>query len=170
MEQATKAGNVIIVMGVSGSGKTTVGKLLAARLNLPFHDADDFHSSTNVAKMDQGIPLTDDDRQSWLAALAICLAEWETTGGAVLACSALKEAYRQTLQHLMSRPIEWVLLDGSPELIRERLLTRKGHYMSAALLDSQFADLEKPTYGLCLPIATEANELVEQIVAQLPAV
>ena len=167
MEQPTTAGSVIVIMGVSGSGKTTVGQLLATRLGLPFYDADDFHSAANIAKMASGTPLTDADRHDWLATLAADIAKWEAAGGAVLACSALKEAYRQTLQHLVPTPLKWVFLDGSRELLRSRLEHRHGHYMGAALLDSQLATLEKPTYGLRLPIDGSPSQAVDQVVAHL---
>lgn len=156
---------VIIVMGVSGSGKSTVGSLLARQLRVPFHDADDFHSPANIAKMAGGTPLTDEDRQEWLAALAAGIREWSQTGGAVLACSALKESYRQQL--MAGGPVTWVFLDGTEELVRQRLTNREGHYMGSALLSSQFAALERPAYGLRLPIEDTPPDLVSQIVAYL---
>jgi gluconokinase len=165
MNQPTTAGRVTVVMGVSGSGKTTVGKQLAARLGMPFYDGDDFHSAANIAKMASGTPLTDADRHDWLATLATNIAQWQAAGGAVLACSALKEAYRQTLQHLAPQPLQWVFLDGSRELLHSRLQRRHGHYMGVGLLDSQLATLEKPTYGLCLSIENTPDQLVDQIVA-----
>jgi gluconokinase len=167
MNQPTTAGTVTIVMGVSGSGKTTVGKQLAVRLGVPFYDGDDFHSAANVAKMASGTPLTDADRHDWLATLATNIAQWEAAGGAVLACSALKETYRQTLQHLAPQPLQWVFLDGSRELLHSRLQQRHGHYMGAGLLDSQLATLEKPTYGLCLSIENTPDQLVDQVMAHL---
>lgn len=157
---------IIILMGVAGCGKTTVGRQLAAALRLPFHDADDFHSLVNIEKMRGGTPLTDDDRRGWLAALAAGIRTWETAG-AVLACSALKEQYRATLQAAAPTAVHWVFLDGEPALIAERLRTRPGHYMSAALLDSQFATLEKPTYGLHLPITASPEALVRHILSAM---
>lgn len=158
---------IILVMGVSGSGKTTVGRLLAARLGRPFYDADDFHSAANIAKMASGHPLTDADRRDWLATLAAGLGTWERAQGAVLACSALKETYRQTLQAGAQGPISWVFLDGTPALLLARIGGRKGHYMGANMLDSQLAALEKPTYGLRLSIEATPEELVNQIIEQL---
>lgn len=152
-------------MGVSGSGKSTVGALLAQELRLPFHDADDFHSPANVAKMSRNIPLTDDDRRGWLTALAASIREWTQQGGAVLACSALKESYRQQL--MAAGPISWVFLDGSEELVRQRLTNREGHYMGSALLGSQFATLERPAYGLRLPIDDTPPNLVRRALAYL---
>ena len=154
---------ICIIMGVSGCGKSTVGEQLAPRLGLPFYDADDFHSAANIAKMSHGTPLTDDDRREWLATLATDLAQWETAGGAVLACSALKEDYRTTLQSRLAKPIHWVLLDGSRELLLERMGGRKGHYMHPDMLDSQLAILERPAYALCLSITVAPEQLVQQI-------
>jgi len=160
---------IIIVMGVSGSGKTTVGELLAQHLGLPFYDGDDFHPAANVAKMAAGHPLTDEDRAGWLATLAADLQPWEAAGGAVLACSALKESYRQTLQAGASLPLTWVFLDTDPAVLRQRLEARKGHYMKASMLESQLETLEKPTYGLHITDDVPVETLVEQIVEKLPA-
>ncbi len=161
---------LIIVMGVSGSGKTTVGELLAKQLNLPFFDGDDFHSAANVAKMAAGHPLTDDDRHDWLATLAQHLGEWEQASGAVLACSALKETYRQTLQGGAQEPLRWVFLDGSHELLESRLEGRQGHYMKSTMLDSQLATLEKPTYGLRIELNNDETpeQVVARVMEQLP--
>jgi len=161
----------IIVMGVSGSGKTTIGELLAQQLGRPFYDGDDYHSAANVAKMAAGHPLTDADRHDWLATLAQHLGDWEAAGGAVLACSALKEAYRQTLQAGEQLPLTWVFLDGSPELLEKRLEGRHDHYMKASMLDSQLATLEKPTYGIRIELADGETpaQVVARIVPQLPA-
>jgi len=167
MPAAPLPGNVIIVMGVSGSGKTTVGELLAARLHLPFHDADEFHSAANIAKMKAGTPLTDADRAGWLATMAAAVAEWQRAGGAVLACSALREAYRVTLQSQAARPLQWVFLDGPDAVLEARLTARKGHYMKARMLESQLSTLERPTYGLRVPLELPAAEAVATIVAHL---
>ena len=156
---------VCIVMGVSGCGKSTVGEQLAPRLGLPFYDGDTFHSAANIAKMSHGTPLTDDDRRDWLATLATKLGEWEAAGGAILACSALKESYRTTLQSGVSGPIHWVFLDGPRGLLLERMGSRTGHYMHADMLASQLATLERPTYALTLSITAPPAALVQQIVA-----
>jgi gluconokinase len=162
---------VYIVMGVSGSGKTTVGQLLAERLGLPFHDADDFHSVANIAKMRGGTPLTDADRKEWLEQLAASVRKWSQADGAVLACSALKEKYRQQFNEAATHPVRWVFLDGSEELLSERLRARKGHYMTQQMLASQLDTLEPPTYGLRLPLSQDLQpqDLVNQIVAATSA-
>jgi len=135
---------VIILMGVSGSGKTTIGQLLAQRLSWTFYDGDDFHPSANVEKMRNGIPLTDDDRDSWLTALQQLIDTLlQQHRSAVLVCSALKHSYRVRLQrHLQD--VRFVYLKGDYDLIRQRLATRQGHFMQADLLGSQFATLEEP--------------------------
>jgi carbohydrate kinase (thermoresistant glucokinase family) len=135
---------VLVVMGVSGAGKSTVGKALADALTWPFEEGDDLHPAANVAKMKAGVPLTDEDREPWLAAIA----RWIDQQAAnrepgIITCSALKRAYRDRLRD--GRPQVWlVFLEGSRKLIGERLAHRKGHFMPPALLDSQFAALEEP--------------------------
>ncbi|MEV8512740.1 gluconokinase [Dactylosporangium sp. NPDC051484] len=135
---------VFVVMGVAGAGKTTVGALLAARLGWRYAEADDFHPAANVAKMAAGIPLTDADREPWLAAIGRWIDERAVAGEpGVVTCSGLKRAYRDRLRR--DRPqVRMVFLDGSPELIARRLATRHGHFMRAEMLDSQFAALEPP--------------------------
>ena len=158
---------ICIVMGVSGSGKTTVGRELAQALSLPFYDADDFHSVANVEKMSHGTPLTDEDRHDWLAAMAAGITKWEKTGGAVLACSALKEKYRAVLQAAAAQAVLWVVLEGSKDLLVSRMRGRSGHYMKEQMLNSQLADYESPTYGLHLSIEASPQELVRQVVEYL---
>jgi carbohydrate kinase (thermoresistant glucokinase family) len=157
---------VYIVMGVSGSGKTTIGQLLAQRLGVPFYDADDFHSAANVSKMQHGAPLTDEDREDWLQILAKEIEKWNSDGGAVLACSALKEKYRRVLCSQAPRNIEWIFLKGEKDVIKERLLDRKGHFMNAGLLDSQFQILEEPAYGIVISIEYSPEAAVELILQQ----
>ena len=150
---------LIIVTGVSGTGKTTIGSGLANHFNLPFFDADHFHPEENIAKMSQGIPLNDQDRLPWLEALAKQLRESEKTGGAVLACSALKESYRQILK--VNPSVQWIHLEGNRDLIWERMLARKNHYMKAGMLDSQISTWEEPDYGLKLSISDSPDEMIE---------
>jgi gluconokinase len=153
---------VVILMGVTGSGKTAVGLALADSLHWKFVDADDFHPPSNVAKMRAGIPLDDADRAPWLAALRDTTVKWvDSATNVVLACSALKQAYREKL--LISRDVRLVYLRGSRELIAERLLQRHGHYMDPALLDSQFATLEEPTDA----VAVKIDATVLQVVAEI---
>lgn len=150
-------------MGVAGSGKSTVGALLAERLGVQFLDADEFHPPQNVAKMSAGIPLEDADRWPWLARLN---AELKQRGRAVLACSALKESYRARLGDGLR--CRYVHLRGSPELIGARLAARQHRYMPASLLASQFAALEPPAHAIDVDVAQPAAECVAAILAQLP--
>jgi carbohydrate kinase (thermoresistant glucokinase family) len=153
-------------MGVSGCGKTTVGTLLARELSLPFYDADVFHPAANVAKMKSGTPLTDADREPWLRSLAQHIGRWEKTGGAILACSALKEAYRETLRSKATAAVRFVYLKGDKELIRKRMETRKGHHMPPTLLDSQYATLEEPADALTIVVNDKTPEEMAQFAAE----
>lgn len=154
---------LIIVTGVSGTGKTTIGTLISKELNIPFFDADDFHPKSNIEKMSQGHPLNDTDRKPWLEILAAKMKEAEGTGGAVLGCSALKEEYRKTLQ--VNPDLKWVHLKGDREVIWERMLARKNHYMKAEMLDSQFATWEEPDYGIKLSIADSPQRMLQMAMA-----
>ena len=154
-------------MGVSGSGKSTVGEALASALGIPFYDADDFHPQDNIVKMEQGIPLQDQDRESWLETLSKNLTQWETATGAVLACSALKEMYRTALHSGVNNDMTWGYLYGRSELIKERMAGRKGHYFKPELLDSQLADLEPPQYGLHFNISSSVDHIVKSILDKL---
>jgi carbohydrate kinase (thermoresistant glucokinase family) len=133
---------LVVVMGVAGVGKTTVGELVARELGLPFYDADTFHSEENRRKMAAGIPLTEEDREPWLLDVARRMRGWESEGGAVLACSALRRHHRDVLAS--AGPVRFVWLDADEGTIRARLAARKGHYMPPSLLDSQLATLEPP--------------------------
>ena len=158
---------ILIVCGVSGTGKSTVGKLLAENLKLPFYDADDFHPKSNVEKMGAGIALNDQDRQPWLEALSNQLAKWESENGAVLACSALKEAYRQTLMSKCNTTVNWVILHGSRELLIDRLASRNQHFFNSGLLDSQLDTLELPDYGCLVDIQLSPKHIVNSISQRL---
>jgi len=156
-------------MGVTGCGKTTVGVLLAQELGWTYYDADDFHPAENVAKMRRGEPLTDADRWPWLDRLNSVLLESEREGKSlVLACSALKQAYRERLTRGCAAA-RFVFLDGERELIRARLAARRGHYMNPALLDSQFAILERPSDALQLDAAESPAALAGRIRQALAA-
>jgi len=137
---------LIVVMGVAGSGKTTIASGLAETLGVPFVEGDSLHPPANVKKMAAGIPLTDEDRWPWLEAIGDRIEVERVTGhGVVVSCSALKHVYRDCLRKQVHGTVQFILLDGTPELIGDRMRKRKGHFMPPALLDSQFATLEKPT-------------------------
>lgn len=158
---------VIIVMGVSGSGKTTVGQRLATALGCRFRDADDFHPPGNIAKMAAGIALTDEDRAPWLTVLRELVENTLAAGETlVLACSALKRAYRERLTVDAARQ-RWVYLRVPPELLAERLKARRGHYMPAVLLDSQLAALEVPEGALVVEATAEPDALVATLLREL---
>ncbi len=155
----------IILMGVSGVGKTTLGKMLAEKLKLPFFDADDFHSEANISKMNTGLPLNDDDRKIWLENLAENIRKW--SDGGVLACSALKEKYRQVLVQHAEKPVKWVYLYEDFEIIKNRMEKRKDHYFKPELLRSQFDILEPPAYGIHIRVNKSAEENMEKIMKEL---
>ncbi len=158
---------VIFILGVSGSGKTTIGQMLAGRMDLQFLDADDFHTPENVEKMRAGIPLTDADRAPWLRSLnqvAVTLAE---SIGGVIACSALKEAYRSVLSKGIGSYCTWVFLEGDQALIAKRLKQRHGHYMPAGLLASQFAILEIPRNAIRVSVDATPETIVQRIMKAL---
>lgn len=154
---------VYIVLGVSASGKTTIGKLLADKLDLSYYDADDFHSQENIDKMRSGRSLNDEDRQPWLEAMALKIKVWTKGQGAVLGCSALKERYRKTLMDGCEAHVEWIYLKGSYELLAKRSRERKGHYFKEKLLQSQFDTLEPPTYGIHVSVVPPPEKIVENI-------
>ena len=160
---------IIVLMGVSGSGKTTIGTLLSERMHTVFADADDFHSAANKEKMAAGQALNDEDREPWLETLNALLLDWFEAGkGGVLACSALKDAYRKTLvRGLPHRAFAFVWLDGTKDLIAGRLAERKNHYMNPGLLDSQFATLEPPSDALRVVNDRSPEEVVDEIMKQL---
>lgn len=161
------APRLIVVIGVCGCGKSTLGTSLAKHLRKPFLDADDFHPASNKNKMARGIPLGDADRWPWLDALADALAvKGKRAGMAVAACSALRRSYRERLVLMAGEPILFVMLEGSRELIAERLSLRTGHFMPAAMLDSQLATLEPPCcdeQANTLDIAQPIEAMVKEV-------
>jgi carbohydrate kinase (thermoresistant glucokinase family) len=152
----------LIIFGVSGCGKSTIGQLLSDQLTLPFFDADDFHSKENIRKMNSGIPLTDADRLPWLQSINNHLVKNQNQGF-ILACSALKESYRKLLETQIDQ-ITWVYLKGEFDQIYERLNNRKGHFMDPDLLQDQFDTLQIPDYGIMIPIDYSPAEIVQQII------
>lgn len=157
---------IIVVMGVTGSGKTTVGRMLSQILGWKYFDADDFHPPANIQKMKRGIPLNDSDRMPWLEQLQLILKRSLDAGeSAVLACSALARRYRDLL--LIDQRVRLVYLKGDHTLIEERLRERRNHYMNPELLGSQFKTLEEPTDGLHVDIRSSPEAIVELIRTQL---
>lgn len=155
-------------MGVVGSGKTTVGNLLAGKLGWEFADADDFHPPENIRKISQGIALSDGDRAPWLASLRGAIERWHTEGkNVVLACSALKQAYRQELR---AGAVKFVYLKGDAQLISQRLHARRGHFASDAILESQFADLEEPGDAVVVSVAQTPEAIAAEIIDKLKLV
>jgi gluconokinase len=154
---------VIIVMGVSGSGKTTIGRALANALQWRFSDADDFHSPENVEKMKRGIALTDQDREPWLRAIRAAIEQWKRDEpGHILACSALKENYREILGQ-NDPDVRFVYLQGGFDLISQRLKERRSHFFNAALLRSQFDALEIPGDAVVVDISSDPQKIVQAI-------
>ncbi|AEM87899.1 gluconokinase [Streptomyces violaceusniger] len=162
------APQVVVVMGVSGTGKTTVGPLLAEELGVPYAEADDFHPPANIAKMSAGTPLDDDDRRPWLDAIG-AWAHDHAAGGGVVSCSALKRTYRDRLRSA-APGIVFLHLTGDRELIAERMKERKGHFFSGKLLDSQLATLEPlqpDEYGVAVDVGPEPELITERAAAEL---
>lgn len=161
---------LVVVMGVTGVGKSTIGEALAERLGLAYADADDFHPEANIAKMKSGVPLTDEDRWPWLRALGAWLAEHETPGG-VASCSALRRAYRQVLVDA-APDVAFLHLAGDAATIRERVSQRAHHFMPSSLIDSQLDTLESlgpDERGLTVDLVTSPDETVEEFARWLDA-
>jgi gluconokinase len=163
---------LIVAMGVSSSGKTTVGEAIARRLHAPFLDGDDYHPAANIAKMSAGTPLVDADRWPWLEAFARAMhAAAEPKGVAVGACSSLKRSYREFIAKSAGEPVLFVYLEGDIETIGERIAARKNHFMPPSLLESQFATLEPPgadETALPVPITETPERIAEMVVRALP--
>jgi gluconokinase len=160
---------VILLMGASGSGKTTVGQLLSAQLGWVFADGDDYHSAANVDKMRHGVPLTDADRAPWLESLRGLISGWIAGGkNAVLACSALKAAYRGRL--LVTADVRVVYLTGTPQLLRQRLHARVGHFMTEEMLESQLTALEEPEDAVVVDVSQSPENIVAEIRKRLALV
>lgn len=159
---------LILIIGVSGCGKTTIGKALAAKLGCPFLDADEFHPEANIRKMAGGIPLRDEDRWPWLQNCVAAVREHQTdpSRSVVLACSALKEAYRDIFKKAFPERV-LVYLKGSPSRIEQRMRQRKGHFMKEPMLRSQFADLEEPEDAVVIPVELPVEAVLGRILEAL---
>jgi gluconokinase len=160
---------IVVLMGVTASGKTTIGRRLAAAEHWEYAEGDDYHSEANKAKMHAGIPLTDEDRAPWLATLHELLQGWHRSGtSGVLACSALKQAYRDQLSDGIPRTVlHFVLLEVPREVLEHRLAERTNHYMSPALLDSQIATLEMPRDAIRVAADQPPDEVVREIITAI---
>ena len=155
---------VVVLMGVSGSGKSTIGKILADDLGWAFVEADDYHPAANIEKMRRGVPLDDADRRPWLAAVRERIADACRRGrDVVVACSALKHRYQDYLEQDDPPCVRYVYLEGSPDLIRKRLADRRGHFMNPALLGSQFEALEPPADAVRVDVTPPPEEIAEEI-------
>jgi len=154
--------NIIFIMGVSGSGKSTVGRLLADQLSIAFVDADDHHPPSNIKKMSQGVPLSDSDRVPWLEQInKIAINHLES--GVVIACSALKKQYRVQLNQFIESKVHWVYLKGDYDLIYQRIKKRRGHFMNADMLRSQFETLQESATATTIDIANPVEQIIEKI-------
>jgi gluconokinase len=156
---------ITVVMGVAGSGKTTIGTMLASAMQCSFLEGDSLHSKENIEKMSLGVPLTDSDRAQWLAAIRARILDFYKSGQSlVIACSALKQEYRDVLAQGI--PVTWVYLKGSPELIRTRMEHRASHFMKADMLASQFETLEEPSNAIVVDVSQPAIAVVQEILAR----
>jgi carbohydrate kinase (thermoresistant glucokinase family) len=154
-------------MGVSGCGKSTIGALLAEMLAMNFYDADDFHSENCIRKMENGIPLDEEDRKPWLLSLAMLIAKWNSDKGAVLACSALKAQHRKILSWDGKEDVVFIHLDGHKDIILERMSARKDHFFPPGLLESQFSALEAPFDAITVQIDKAPEDICVEIINNL---
>ncbi len=162
-----RKGEIIYIMGVSGVGKTTIGKILAERLELPYREADTFHPKVNIDKMKAGIPLNDKDRLPWLTKLNEEAQRLAHTSGGVISCSALKKSYRKILNKGINEVVQWVYLKGDFNSVLKQVQRRTGHYMPSTLLQSQFDILEEPQNAIVAHINASPAEVVEIIITAL---
>jgi 6-phosphogluconate dehydrogenase len=159
---------VFIITGVSGCGKTTVGEALAEEFDASFYDGDQFHPASNIAKMSTGIPLTDEDRGPFLKSINLFIREKLPTETIIIACSALKEKYRDILSvGIDPAQLVWIHLQGSFDTIYQRMTKREGHFMGATMLRSQFDTYETPTKGIIVNIGQELGQMIDQIKAEV---
>ena len=159
--------HVIYIMGVSGSGKTTIGKLLSVKTGFPFYDADNFHSKENIAKMNAGVPLTDADRSPWLKNIHQFVLEQTANNPIILVCSALKQSYRNELSRSIETYCTWFFLQGDYDTILARLKSRTDHYMPSTLLQSQFETLEVPKNAVVFDIKLSPEMIVSQMISTI---
>lgn len=162
------ANKIYYIMGVSGSGKTTIGEMLSDRLDIPFYDSDLFHPAANIEKMSAGIPLNDDDRWPWLRAINQFVIKELPSNSLIIATSALKQKYRDLLTHHLSKEqVQWIFLHGDFDLLYERIANRKGHFMPESLLQSQFETLEIPQQDMIqIDVSHTPEEIVEEIIGR----
>ena len=153
-------------MGVSGSGKTTIGKMISKEKNIPFFDADDYHPKNNIKIMKEGKPLTDKNRLPWLVKINNLIKKSLQKSSCIIACSSLKKKYRSIIKKNITIPIHFIYLKGTKEIIYERLKNRKKHFMKNSLLNSQFKVLEEPSEGLTINISKTKNEILKIIIEE----
>ena len=158
---------VYVIFGVSSSGKTTIGKKISIKLGIPFYDADDFHSNTNIEKMSTGVPLDDLDRLGWLQKIVLKINESNKNNGAIFACSALKEKYREILSGSYKNEVEFIFLKIDKSEATKRLKIRKNHFFPIELLDNQFEILENPSNAIKVNASNDIDLVCEEIYAQI---
>ena len=158
---------VYVIFGVSSSGKTTIGKKISLKLGIPFYDADDFHSNTNIEKMSTGVPLDDYDRLGWLQKVLLKINESNKNNGAIFACSALKEKYREILSGSYKNEVEFIFLKIDKSEATKRLKIRENHFFSIELLDNQFEILENPSNAIKVNASNDIDLVCEEIYAQI---